>query len=528
MPGRRVAPPRNVTVASLADTGDAATDRVMIQAEQNLQDLQERAREAAKTTAAHGATLSTLTARTMAFNVKDHGALGDGLADDAPAINAAIGAAAAASSGQAAGGFVEFPPGTYLIRSALILKSKVGLRGAGSPATIIKLADSFNDTSAVRNEHQDGTQEFAFLDGLQIEGNKAGGAVVSEALVSWGSLFINSFIRDVIISDSSSVGLHVFAAGSPGGMGPLLIENVWVLHSGSHNVLIEEKAGNSGAAAGIVCINLTSEHQASNSSALYLKGLGNAGQWNFWNTHIEMGGSETNRTGITFDGVFHVLFDGVQLLAGTAANVIDGITILNVVQNVGIQIRGVTNINLIDPVLRDLKNGVTYGSGNLAWYVTADVVAPPALNFFPISASGFSAVFQNHLGTPTLWVTADGQVTGSSVNLAGLDVAGAGAGPAGDDRAQAWTANGGGNVFGLVYPSGGGGLLRMSYLTGAKNIFDLGTDGSFRHISNKLGFFAAAVTTQPTITGSRGGNAALASLLTAGATLGLWIDGTTP
>lgn len=31
----------------------------------------------------------------------------------------------------------------------------------------------------------------------------------------------------------------------------------------------------------------------------------------------------------------------------------------------------------------------------------------------------------------------------------------------------------------------------------------------------------------PTITGSRGGNAALASLLTEGATIGLWVDGTT-
>lgn len=42
-----------------------------------------------------------------------------------------------------------------------------------------------------------------------------------------------------------------------------------------------------------------------------------------------------------------------------------------------------------------------------------------------------------------------------------------------------------------------------------------------------LGFFGSTGTTQPTITGSRGGNAALASLLTAGANLGLWTDNTT-
>lgn len=42
-----------------------------------------------------------------------------------------------------------------------------------------------------------------------------------------------------------------------------------------------------------------------------------------------------------------------------------------------------------------------------------------------------------------------------------------------------------------------------------------------------LGFFNVAPIARPTITGSRGGNAALASLLTQGALLGLWIDTTT-
>lgn len=42
-----------------------------------------------------------------------------------------------------------------------------------------------------------------------------------------------------------------------------------------------------------------------------------------------------------------------------------------------------------------------------------------------------------------------------------------------------------------------------------------------------LGFFNVAPIARPNITGSRGGNAALASLLTNGALLGLWTDGTT-
>ena len=42
-----------------------------------------------------------------------------------------------------------------------------------------------------------------------------------------------------------------------------------------------------------------------------------------------------------------------------------------------------------------------------------------------------------------------------------------------------------------------------------------------------LGFYGSAGATKPTITGSRGGNAALASFLTQMASLGLLTDGTT-
>ena len=45
---------------------------------------------------------------------------------------------------------------------------------------------------------------------------------------------------------------------------------------------------------------------------------------------------------------------------------------------------------------------------------------------------------------------------------------------------------------------------------------------------NRLGFFGATEVARPTVTGSRGGNAALASALTALASLGLVTDSSTP
>ncbi|NWF25254.1 hypothetical protein HW130_03075 [Streptomyces sp. PKU-EA00015] len=50
---------------------------------------------------------------------------------------------------------------------------------------------------------------------------------------------------------------------------------------------------------------------------------------------------------------------------------------------------------------------------------------------------------------------------------------------------------------------------------------------AFRHLGTTLGFYNAAAVAKPTVTGAKGGNAALASLLTALANLGLLTDSTT-
>lgn len=75
--------------------------------------------------------------------------------------------------------------------------------------------------------------------------------------------------------------------------------------------------------------------------------------------------------------------------------------------------------------------------------------------------------------------------------------------------------------------------------TGYKMTFVIGTDrhhikdaaGTFTHMTFKsdgaVGFFGAGGVTRPTVTGARGGNAALASLLTAMSQLGLITDSTT-
>lgn len=476
------------------------------------------------------------------LNVKAFGALGDGATDDATAIQAALTAAAATVNGTF-GVIVDVPKGTYLLGSQLTIPNGVGLRGVGPASTILRAKSTLSAASLIRNATQDGTQEYAFLESMMIDGNQGAGAVCSTAVVDLGSLFVNSYIRDVIIENGSNVGLHVWAGGTPGGMGPILIENTWVINNVGHNVLIEEVAGNSGAAMGICCVNLASEHQGSGKSALYLKGLGNAGQWNFFNLHIEMGqAGATTQNGITFDGVSHVVIRGLSVL-GAPSTVSEVVKITTAIQNVGLDIGPIFNPNLLTPVIRDLKNSITVGAINIdGRYVTPESAVFGGQRFRPAGSSAVGAAFQDSAGVDRSWFNGSGQLTGESLLGAAIDVVG----DTTNNRTIALAPNAGSgftNKYWFLFPVGGGGVLRFSQSSGS-DIFQVGTDGtiffyqaqtfqsavtlqSTLKIQGNVGFYNTAPSAKPTITGSRGGNAALASLLTGLAGLGLITDSTT-
>jgi len=70
------------------------------------------------------------------FNVKAYGAVGDGVASDSTAINAAI-----TDANSAGGGIVFFPEGTYLANARIVPKSNVTLQGVGDNSIIKRSAD---------------------------------------------------------------------------------------------------------------------------------------------------------------------------------------------------------------------------------------------------------------------------------------------------------------------------------------------------------------------------------------------------
>ncbi|ACO81203.1 Secreted mannuronan C-5 epimerase [Azotobacter vinelandii CA] len=111
----------------------------------------------------------------MDYNVKDFGALGDGVSDDTAAIQAAIDAAHAAG-----GGTVYLPAGEYRVSGGeepsdgcLTIKSNVHIVGAGMGETVIKLVDGWEQdvTGMVRSAYGEETSNFGMSD-LTLDGNR--------------------------------------------------------------------------------------------------------------------------------------------------------------------------------------------------------------------------------------------------------------------------------------------------------------------------------------------------------------------
>lgn len=124
-------------------------------------------------------------------NVKAYGAKGDGTTDDTAAIQAAIDAA------ELVGGTVYFPPGTYLISSALVVDaSGIALRGAGRDTKIKQSSTTADALQAEGYSHH--------VENLLVEGPASGsgrgivydngtGTVPTIGLTTWINVTVQNF-----------------------------------------------------------------------------------------------------------------------------------------------------------------------------------------------------------------------------------------------------------------------------------------------------------------------------------------------
>jgi hypothetical protein len=168
------------------------------------------------------------------INVKDYGAIGDGVANDTAAIQSAFNAANTAK-----GATVFFPSGDYLITSTLTLPRSAVImgatrRGVGNPPSLIAGSGIYAnfDGPAMKAEEATVTAYDLTISNLHIRGNKAlypsgdGLQFIKTADITLDSLIVSDF-------GGSNIALT-------GGYGAT-IQNVYCATSGGPNFYIDQE-----------------------------------------------------------------------------------------------------------------------------------------------------------------------------------------------------------------------------------------------------------------------------------------------
>jgi hypothetical protein len=170
-----------------------------------------------------GTTGIDFSSQKTAFNVRDFGAIGDGVTDDTASINAAGAAASAAG-----GGTVYFPNGTYLVSEyqsnfqTIMLQTGVSWLGQSREGVVIKLAAA--QRAFVRgfsNQAGGAISDFS-IENLTYDGNKAGQAYTTwtpSTAYTAGNLVINGGNIYLCTVSGTSAG-----SGGPTGTGPAIVD----------------------------------------------------------------------------------------------------------------------------------------------------------------------------------------------------------------------------------------------------------------------------------------------------------------
>jgi hypothetical protein len=198
------------TVTALnSHTGNTANPHAVTKAQVGLGSVDNTADSAKPVSTAQATALGLKVAKgELFFNVKDEGALGNNIADDTAAIQAAIDKA-----GTAGGGIVYVPRGTYKV-STLRMKSFVTLFGYGEKSTLQSIAG----TAAILTLDTANVEATRVVD-LRISGTRAAGSTtdghgVYYAHASSGAGGKHIF-RNVRILECSGAGLWL--TGTLGG-----------------------------------------------------------------------------------------------------------------------------------------------------------------------------------------------------------------------------------------------------------------------------------------------------------------------
>lgn len=468
------------------------------------------------------------------LNVKWFGASGNGTTDDAAAIGAAI---SAASTGGASSGVVFFPKGRYLIQSVtgFVIGTAITLLGEGNPpggtegqpTNFPVLLKGYSDPSD--------TLPLLTFDGSGSGGTTAGsgGGVEKLRIVQYGG------------SSGGTNGTAIYITGSSSSS-----RASWVK---LRQLVIEEN----GSADGTV-------HGAWNW-AIKVDGTGCGGIIDLYigevSTHTGVNGPSSGAlllSGVTEPLIYNCAFyiNGVVSVTGVYTQKSSNVQLVNL-QALSIQMDYAETTTAIGAILTSVSDTTNTTGQNLiiASQPLTDSTVSNLTGIFTFNGASLGTIqgtFQPskpiaiHNGHALYGLNAT--AGGNAVSLIGID--GNNAIRLGENGDQP-LAVGSLASLSLTNATGGditlphgkalrfastGGTNRAVYSDTSDNLF-IGTDMKATTIyggggnglsinTTGTGFNGATPIAKPTVTGSKGGNVALGNLVTALASLGLIVDGT--
>lgn len=413
------------------------------------------------------------------YNVLAFGAKGDGTTDDTAAIQAAIDAAE--------GAVVHFPPGHYLCAGSLTIPDFVKLRGSlgepGSPSGLTRLRFTTDDDSFVGIE----CGAYVTIEDLVVRGTYSyahtttgiAGASLTLSNVSVGGFGTGCHLTDAYYAQASRCEFTRNAKH--------------IVLTGCYNVNLYGCAFTDDAAYGYgspTCI------EANTVRSLNVFG----GSIEAYSTAIDIDSGGLHLYGVYFETGFDgdMNATGIYMGASNGVNLhMTGCTIyLNAHNHFVYAADGAVDSTIT-------AHGNLFCSGASANAGVAYTLGTDSSNVYYLSGDNWDGVADSAASYVDAWLNS-GARTGSHIDLPKKYTSG----PWSTQNVD-WTFLG----RGLYLPEGSN--IKTGQTTGSKI-------GESQY--EKLGFFGATPGTRPTVTGSRGGNAALQSLLAALANLGLITD----
>jgi hypothetical protein len=240
-------------------------------------------------------------------------------------IQDACDAAGVVSAAGAGGGRVILSPGLWLISATLLLPNGVMLWGSSPSSVKLQAAPGFVGTTVVRNKVTDGTQEYAWVDGIQVYADDR-----AASCIVFDKLFVNSGIRNVVAQHATGSGIVYKSSGSLGG--PLYIEDTWSLHHGGDCFLIDDLMEN------VWLRGITAEYPGNGFAGLRIKGANTSGVI-LDGIHLENYDTLTTCLGIVVDGSQSVDLRGIESIGYGAGAWSDIVKIQNTVSGSPLGIR---------------------------------------------------------------------------------------------------------------------------------------------------------------------------------------------